>query len=232
MATATAPKATTTRRAKRTLEASADDRAVVQRVEETVDASQDEDVADAVARPPTLAELHESLDVPGFRVEILQGRIVMSPSPIRRHNRSVRWLMAAFEDLCVKNDWDQFPQVTLDLAATEERIVPDLLICPVDDSADAQWLVPASEALLVAEVVSASSRKDDYEGKRDSCALNGVPLYLVIDPGLGKVSLFSQPSDRGYLRSESIPVGDELEIPDPFDFTLDTATMPVPPPKM
>ncbi|MGI5225659.1 Uma2 family endonuclease [Actinoallomurus sp. CA-142502] len=80
--------------------------------------------------------------------------------------------------------------------------------------------------MLVTAVVSPSSRYDDYETKRKSCAVNGVPLYLIIDPDTPSLTLFSQPGDGGYLQATPIPVGGALSLPAPFEITLDTTTMP------
>lgn len=182
---------------------------------------------DDVPRPRTLEEIHDSLEIPGCRVEILGGRIVVSPSPIKLHGRMVTWLTRVLATICEEKSWDCLGEVTIELPITRERIEPDLLICPVNETTDREWLIPASEALLVTEVVSPSSRHDDYETKRKACALNEVPLYLVIDPDVPSLTLFSQPGDGGYLQATPIPAGGILSLPAPFEITLDTATMPV-----
>jgi Uma2 family endonuclease len=175
---------------------------------------------------PTLEEIHDSLDLPGHRVEIIRRRIVVSPSPARNHNRVIRWLMARFEELCVENGWDQMPQATADLLVTEERIIPDLLLCREDESKDGEWLVSAEEIFLVVEVVSRSSLRDDYENKRQSCALNEIPAYLIVDPFTARLTLCTEPSDDGYRMVHTVDAGAKLDIPAPIDFTLDTTTMP------
>ena len=178
------------------------------------------------AKGPTIEELYESLDVPGHRVELLEGRIVVSPAPIKLHNRIVTWLTLTLGDLCTERDWDLLTHGTVELSATSERVQPDLFVCPADESTDGEWLLQAKDVLLAAEVVSPSSRRDDYEVKRTGCALSEIPLYLVIDPRESMITLFAGPSPRGYLRSEAVVIGDKLDLPEPFGITLDTATMP------
>jgi Uma2 family endonuclease len=80
--------------------------------------------------------------------------------------------------------------------------------------------------LLAVEVVSPSSRRDDYEVKRAACALSEIPLYLIVDPRESMMMLFAGPSPRRYLRSVAVPIGDKLDLPEPFGIVLDTATMP------
>ena len=179
-------------------------------------------------REPTLQEIHESLDIPGCRVEILGGRIIVRPTPIKRHEG---------RDLAVGHapgrlrpaGWDRLSQTTVDLLDTEERFVPDLLVCPEDESTDGEWLVPAREALLVVEVVSASSRNDDYKSKEESYAKNRVPMYLIVDPFLARLTLCTEPSGRGYRMVHSVDVGEKLDLPEPFGITLDTSTIPIKP---
>jgi Uma2 family endonuclease len=175
---------------------------------------------------PTIEELYESLDLPGHRVELLEGRIVVSPAPIKLHNRIVTWMTLALGSLCEERGWDLLSHGTVELPATSERVQPDLFICPADESTDGEWLLPAKDVLLAAEVVSPSSRRDDYEVKRAGCAQSEVPLYLIIDPRESMITLFAGPSSRGYLRSVAVPIGEKLDLPEPFGIILDTATMP------
>lgn len=176
---------------------------------------------------PSLAELHESLDIPGYRVEILAGRVVVSPSPVRRHGYIVTWLTDALREVCTRRGLERNGHATVELSATGERIEPDLLVCPENDQAMEEWLYPAREAVLVVEVVSSSSRHDDYEIKRRGCALSAIPLYLVIDPEAAVATLYSDPGEHGYLATATTPIGDPLTLPAPLDATLDTATMPI-----
>lgn len=184
-------------------------------------------VAQAPQREPTLQEIHESLDLPGHRVEILGGRIIVSPSPLVKHGKIVVWLIEALSRVCVANEWDRLPQTTVELTVTDERIVPDLLVYPGDESDDDRWMVPADGAVLVVEIVSPSSVGDDYGHKRESCAANGIPMYLIVDPYDATLTLCCEPGEDGYRLIHSVDVGDKLDLPEPFGMTLDTATMPI-----
>ncbi|GAA2091738.1 Uma2 family endonuclease [Actinomadura alba] len=175
---------------------------------------------------PTIEELYESLDLPGHRVELLEGRIVVSPSPIKLHTLIVMWLGDALREVCDQHGWDRLPHGTVDLHATSERFQPDLFICPADESTHREWLLDAKNVLLAVEVVSPSSRRDDYEVKRAGYAQSEIPLYLIVDPRESMITLFAGPSARGYLRSVAVPIGDKLDLPEPFGIVLDTATMP------
>jgi Uma2 family endonuclease len=137
------------------------------------------------------------------------------------------WLAVALADVCAAKGWTRRPQTALDLPATDERIVPDLLVYPDDESITGRRPVPAGRALLVVEVVSQPSERDDDEGKRESCAKNGIPMYLIADPFDATLTLCTEPSANGYRLIHIVDVGGELDLPEPFGITLDTSTMPI-----
>jgi Uma2 family endonuclease len=184
---------------------------------------------DEDTRDPSLVELrhlHETLEIPGHKVEILEGRLVVSPTPIKRHGRIVTWLSDALVAACAQHGWDRLTDGTVDLSATGDWVEPDFWVCPRNESTDEEWLIPAADVLLAVEVVSPSSRRADHQVKPERCALSGIPLYLVIDAQESMLTMFAGPSERGYLRRVTIEAGDKLELPEPFGITLDTATIP------
>jgi hypothetical protein len=73
--------------------------------------------------------------------------------------------------------------------------------------------------------VSRSSAHDDHETKPRGCALGGVPLYLVIDAFTSKIRLLSRPGDDGYDHEVEVKLGEPLDLPDPWNLTLDTSRL-------
>jgi hypothetical protein len=49
-----------------------------------------------------------------------------------------------------------------------------------------------------------------------------VPLYMVIDTFDGEVRLLSHPGDDGYAQQVKVKLGEKLELPQPWNITLDT----------
>lgn len=79
--------------------------------------------------------------------------------------------------------------------------------------------------LLVVEVVSKSSVRDDHEIKPRACARGGVPHYLVVDAFAGKARLLGHPGKDGYAHEVDVKLGEPLELPAPWELTLDTARL-------
>lgn len=196
---------------------------VVENVETAADV---DDVADNVQAE--LVELADSIDLPpGYRAEIINGSIVVSPTPTYRHARIVNIVDKALA-LEIGNGLEAVQVVTVELAATEERYVPDLVVLPSElvdgvgwDGPD--WLRPAEAAEFVLEVVSRSSANPDWNDKVKGYASVGVPLYLVVDPIRQQSVLFSSPKGDGYAEQHRVSFGQSLHIPEPFDVDIDTA---------
>jgi Uma2 family endonuclease len=178
-----------------------------------------------------LEKLHDELDLgAGHKIEILEGFLKVSPGPTVWHSLAIKRLLLALEDACVEHGWETLMGVCFELPPSRERIGPDLIVHRDGTEVDLRCVLPPSEALLVAEVVSPSSIRDDCEVKPRSCALAGIPFYLLVDrlATPPAITLFSEPGADGYAKADSVPFGDKLYLPEPFDLTLDTGTLPLP----
>lgn len=185
------------------------------------------------ASPDWIAELeaiHDTLDLGHAQVEILEGRLIVSPGPVPWHGAVIAWLMDEFREASSANGWTRLTGTCFELPPTRERIEPDLSILRDKSHAGLQPLLPAGDALLVAEVVSPSSIREDREVKPRSCALAGIPFYLLVDRLATPTTLtfFSQPGKNGYANADVAHVGSKLRLPEPFGLTLDTGTLPLP----
>jgi Uma2 family endonuclease len=175
---------------------------------------------------PELADLervYASLDIPGHRIELLDGQVTVSPTASRPHSRIVQRLQEALWGRIQEHGWELHANLTLHVAATRERLVPDLWICPPDAPQFDENEVYGYGALLVAEVVSPASRHRDLVEKARAYAQAGVPLYLVIDPcaAPAAVTLHSDPHGDAYRSRAQADAGRALAIPDPFALELD-----------
>ncbi|MBC9729955.1 Uma2 family endonuclease [Streptomyces sp. TRM68367] len=80
------------------------------------------------------------------------------------------------------------------------------------------------EALsFVAELTSSSTRDDDLTDKVKTYGKAGVPVYLVLDMQQEQATVLWTPSAKGYEAHITLPFGEKLHIPAPFDCPLDTA---------
>lgn len=125
----------------------------------------------------------------GLRRELLDGELILSPSPIARHHRLVPRLIFAFETHLRAHGGGEVFVAPFDVILSDHTVVePDVLFI-----ADAQ----AEEILtekhvrgapaLVIEVLS--NARIDRVRKRDIYARFGVPEYWVVDPDADRVEV-------------------------------------------
>jgi Uma2 family endonuclease len=164
---------------------------------------------------------------PKGRVEIINDRVVVSPMPTWAHeliiSRVLRLLMAVID----KRGWEFSSNISLFLGAQRDRYKPDLTVAPADPSLWGKAHIYGDATVLVVEVVSDSSVHDDHNVKPKTYAAAGVPLCLVIDCIAGAVRLLSKPNAKTerYEQQNEVPIGKVLELPEPWDITLDTGKL-------
>ncbi|MFB9963562.1 Uma2 family endonuclease [Sinosporangium siamense] len=159
------------------------------------------------------------------RVEIIDGRIVVRELPTFNHATIVYRLLLQLIPFLTEQDWVAAFDLKVFLGLHEDRYRPDITITR---SSPQMWdaeHVHSDDTLLVVEVVSPSSAKDDHEIKARNYAKGHVPLYLVIDPFEQVARLLSHPTESGYEQETTEALGKPLELPSPWEVTLDTAKL-------
>ncbi|MER5862589.1 Uma2 family endonuclease [Kitasatospora sp. NPDC002040] len=158
---------------------------------------------------------------PGYKAELIEGEIVVTPPPdgdhedaIARFSRAVARHAAA--DLYVSGGKG--------LITPGGRFIPDATVAPLGHfRAQDSWAQP-SGVLLVLEVTSTGPQKD-RDVKRRGYAAAGIPCYLLIDRSRAEAVLFTDPVDGDYAALIQVPFGKPLDLPAPFSFALDTAPL-------
>lgn len=180
--------------------------------------------ASAEAELADLERTWETLDIPGHRVELIDGQIVVSPSASRWHSSAIDRLIDSLFYVKRRNKWEFHTNLTVHIAATRERLIPDLMIAPKDAPGFGDNELLGHGVLLVAEVVSPHSKGWDRVAKPRAYAQGLVPLYLLIDQlaDPATVTLFSDPGENGYRSCRAATAGQPLRLPQPLGITLDT----------
>lgn len=171
---------------------------------------------------PQLRKALQELEVlPGMRAELVDGEIIVSPTPNGNHAAIVakitRWALTGFDGMMF------YANITL--VSPEGEYVPDGIIAADGTFDGEEWRFGAEGVALVLEVTSEGKTAADRDRgpKRRGYAAVEIPLYLLVDRNDGRVTIFSDPRDGDYHHSASALMGDKLEIPAPLAATLDTA---------
>ncbi|MFE7492961.1 Uma2 family endonuclease [Kitasatospora sp. NPDC057541] len=169
-----------------------------------------------------LLEAFLALDTPkGFKAELIEGKIVVTPPSDGEHETVVGRLSWQVARRSAKD---------MDFGGGKGLIVPTGRFIPDGTFTvrgamlgHGSWSEPEG-VLMVSEVTS--SRPDaDRHDKRKEYAAAGIQLYLLVDRDRNVVVLHSEPSRGDYTTVTTVPLGDPLDLPEPFDFTLDTAEL-------
>jgi Uma2 family endonuclease len=162
----------------------------------------------------------EDLDVPeGYRAELINEEIVLSPSSKPLHWNIQRSLIEQFQPH--GGNW-----------ATDQTIVhpvhgdmpqPDFLAMPAIEI-DPEEFLPGDQVQIVVEVLSRSNKGNDLVDKVGVYARFGIPIYLIIDPFEGQCVLYLHPDGGIYAEKRISSFGLPIELPEPVGFTLETST--------
>ncbi len=182
-----------------------------------------------LSHPLTVADYLKIGEVePGY-TELVEGRLLLSPSPKRRHSRACSKLWVRLDEQVppefeVVADID----VNIQLDPTDDPGTvrrPDLIVAPravakrVDDEGE---VYHAADVLLAVEVISPGSRREDLRVKRAEYADAGIPHYWIVDLD-GPVSLIAchLAGEFGYVDGGAITGVFRTTEPFPVEIDLD-----------
>ncbi|MET7692732.1 Uma2 family endonuclease [Streptomyces sp. NPDC005483] len=170
-----------------------------------------------------MLNLLDELNVPdGYKAEIIRGSIVVSPWSKGYYNRVMRSVCSQLEP--------HLPEGHIIDRAPFLFVIPGLerAYGPGIHAAHEQTYDTDSNRLdgeglsFVAELTSGSTREDDLTDKVETYGKCGVPVYMVLNMQKKQAIVFGSPSSNGYEVRFTKPFGEKLQIPEPFDCTLDT----------
>ncbi|MHB8263673.1 MAG: Uma2 family endonuclease [Acidimicrobiales bacterium] len=156
----------------------------------------------------TVALTYEDLaDFPDdeYRRELVHGQLIVTPSPVGRHQRIASRLVILLGATCPPElevltgpyDWK---------LRADTVFVPDLMVFRKEDfDLDGPFI---GTPLLVVEILSPSTRDTDTRIKRLEYERAGAGAYWIVDPGIPSLTVLRLNEDR-YVE-EAIAAGDEV----------------------
>jgi Uma2 family endonuclease len=149
--------------------------------------------------------------------ELLDGRLVVPPAPLPIHQTISLRIISALSANSPDDVVITFDQSVLVDNHSEPR--PDVVVTRIEGAN--RTPVFAADVLLVAEVVSRSSKFTDRDEKLRLYARGGIPAYWIIDPLGAKVLLtqFVLGADGTYCKLTETSELVTLDLP--WEVTLD-----------
>ena len=165
-------------------------------------------------------ELVDSLPEGNLRYELLDGMLLVSPTPRLRHQVAAARLFKLLDAACPPDhivlfapvDWRPDGRTSLE---------PDLLVVRRDRLGEKNIV----EVLTIAvEVLSPSSVRIDRLLKSARYAEGGISQYWIVDPQVPSVEIFDL-HDGAYQLVASGRDGETVEVPAPFEVSVVPAAL-------
>ncbi|GHC68079.1 Uma2 family endonuclease [Streptomyces violaceochromogenes] len=165
---------------------------------------------------------------PGYRVEIIGGHLLVTPSPDAPHARALTGLMIPFIAAGLHGgETETLQNVGLWLpTGAEDYAIPDLVVvdADIDDHLVENNAYDPACFRLVLEVTS-GNWKDDLKTKVAAYAEAKVPVYVVVDRKHQRLHVLTDPVGSTYENHRPHAPGELVTLPDSIGakVTLDVA---------
>lgn len=145
----------------------------------------------------------------GFKVEIVEGNIYMSPQQ-RTHWRII---LDIIEQLRARYPRERLlSDVRIDFPGLLNGFASDAVALTDGATEDTNGRCRYQDIEFVAEVVSKSTAANDYGSKKATYATAGVPVYLIVDPYTGTWHLHTLPKEDEYRSVLSLDFGTRVDL--------------------
>lgn len=180
-------------------------------------------------RPGNLRQIAEKIEAAtGLRVQIVGGKLVMSPTPRGKHAGVVKRLRRQLESAALPEGLDVYEVSSIALPEDrDDYVTPDLILLPTEWEEDDDWLAAPEDTALAVEVISQSEKSREIRDKADWYAVAGVAVLLVLDPRNGTWALHTRPDNGAYQDVLPGKFGEPVPLPEPVGLAIATDEFPV-----
>ncbi|WP_067811182.1 Uma2 family endonuclease [Actinomadura kijaniata] len=172
-----------------------------------------------------------ALEVPdGYRAELIDGEIVVSPPPNSDHEDAISLITTQVirrSTTEMKFSCNRGTTAPSDGRPPDDHLIPDIAFTPASHGhfrGGGPWTRPVGVAMVV-EVTSSNPTRDRVT-KRHCYARADIPLYLLVDRDKRVLVLYSDPEGDDYRGVRLVKFGEPVPLPEPFGFELDTTEFP------
>jgi Uma2 family endonuclease len=174
-------------------------------------------------QPKTFSELlAEAAERDGFKVEWLSGKIAIQASASAFHSLIVYETTIQLP----REKWWGLSDLSVGTPGEHRGPQPDIVLVPAGALRQDENPIRKELVAAVFEVVSRSTRAEDFVDKPGIYANMGIPIYVIIDRRHQVVRVFSEPEGEEYSREAVSPFGKPYALPAPVGLTIETTAYP------
>jgi len=156
----------------------------------------------------------------GYRHELIDGSLLLTPSPSWAHQNVVGNLYSQLKHACPPELYVMLAPFDVVLA-DDTVMIPDILVARRDAFTKRDLPGPP---LLAVEVLSPSTRRFDLMTKFSRLEAAGCPAYWVVDPDTPSLIAWEL-QDRAYAQVAKVTGGEAAELTSPYDVVVTPADL-------
>lgn len=150
-------------------------------------------------------ERWRGLPADGNRYELVEGQLLVTPSPALPHQRATFELARLIADYVDRSRIGLTVIAPADVEYDDRTVVePDIFVAPLFEGRSPRSYAEVAELLLVVEVISPSSARADRITKRRLYQRQRVPQYWIVDLDARLVERWRPEDDRPELLSDRV----------------------------
>jgi Uma2 family endonuclease len=155
------------------------------------------------------------------RYELIEGELLMTPSPVPGHQRISGKLEFALRKFVSEHDLGEIFDAPCDVHLSDEDVVqPDILFISKERLSIIGEKNIQGPPDLVIEIISKSSAYRDFVQKKKLYAKSGVKEYWIVIPEENAVEIYFL-KDNAYSLYKAYGIGDKFESPLLRDFVME-----------
>ncbi len=154
------------------------------------------------------------------RYELVDGELLVTPGPNKRHQRIAKELMLLLDAYVKQHRLGEVGYGPGEVRLTKDsRFEPDVFVDPAIDGRMPRMKDLVTRLLLAVEVLSPSSARHDRITKRRFFQRNGVPEYWVVDGEAEAFEVWKPGNDRAALIDDQLTWQPDASVP-PFELDV------------
>lgn len=160
----------------------------------------------------------------GWRYELIDGNLLMSPAPTSRHQVVAACLVGALRAAC-PDGYGAVETVNLQLSQSRQ-LIPDVVVATADALLSQSSSLTPEDILIAVEIVSPSSTSVDRLLKPAFYAEAGVPIFWRVEEVEGgDPQVITHRLQDGVYAEQATTVAGWLRVEEPFPMAIETATL-------